>query len=414
MNTLIFILVTFAVALALGLVAMEDPGYVLIARSPYEIEVSLALFVLALVLVFSGLYLGVRFLYRLFSARRDLSEWSVRRNRERAGRDMLSGYARLIEGDFEQAERELTLRVKHSDTPLLNHLGAAYAAQQQGDYVRRDAYLDAAAASGRRFRDAISLTRARLQYQAGQLDESRKTIEAMPPSLRKRPAAQRMEAEVLRSLKDFKALEQRLPKYRRGDAFSAEELADLERQTFGRMFRLEAPPAEPSELSRALSSLPEEQRHSTAVVSAYAARLAAAGRSKAAADHIRTELHHHWNSELVPVFLALGEDPAEQIRQLKVWLERHPEDARLLYALAHLSNAEGDRETAQEFYARAIRHGAGEEAYLELGELLERAGESAEALRCYRRGLEVRQVRAGRWNAPPRSPQSSTANSNES
>lgn len=412
MNTLIFILVTLAIALALGLVAMDDPGYVLIARAPFEIEVSLALFGLLLVLIFAGLYLGVRFLFRLFSAKRELATWNDRRHRERAGKEVLSGYARLIEGDFAQAERELMLHVDNSDTPLLNHLGAAYAAQQQGDHARRDAYLDAATADGRRFRDAIALTRVRLQYQAGQFAEARRTIEAMPSSLRRRATVQRMEAEVLRSLEDFEALERRLPVFRRSKAFSEEELAELETRTFGRVFRLQGPTAEPAELRRAWSSLPEDRRHATAMVSAYVDRLAAAGEHKKAADHIRNELHHYWNPELVPLFVSLDEEPHERIRQLKVWLERHPEDSRVLYHLARLLRQDGDLDAAQDLYARAIRSGAGEGAYLELGELLERAGETTEALRCYRRGLEVRQARVSGSIATPG--QSSTANSKES
>ncbi len=409
MNTLIFVLASFAVALALGLIAMDDPGYVLISRVPYEVEVSLALFVLVLVLIFTGLYLLVRFLLRLVTARRDVSRWNERRNRARAGRDILHGYARLIEGDFAEAERELTVRLAHSDTPLLNQLGAAYAAQQQGDFARRDAYLDAAAAGGRRFRDAVSLTRARLQYQAGQVADARATIESMPSALRRRHVVQRMEAEVLRSQEDFKALEKRLPYYRRHDAFSREELGELEQQTYGRVLRLEAPtPENVNELTRAFSSLPESARHEDDKLLAYVAKLVEGGQVKRAADVIRNEQHHHWHAALVPVFAGLDMDAAEKTRQMLVWLERHPEEPLLLYHVAHLKNAAGDAEAAQGFYVKAIRHGAGARAYLELGELLERAGEHAEAMRCYKRGLQVRGNRG-----EPR-PQSSTANSKES
>ncbi len=412
MNTLIFVLASFAVALVLGLVAMDDPGYVLISRIPYEIEISLALFVLLLVLVFTGLYLLVRFLLRAAATRRDLARWQAERNRLRAGRDVLHGYARLIEGDFSQAERDLTMRLAHSDTPLLNHLGAAYAAQQQGDYARRDAYLDAAAAAGRKFKDAVSLTRARLQYQAGQIADARATIDAMPAGLRRRSTVQRMEAEVLRAQEDFSSLEKRLSYYRRHGAFSREELADLESQTYGRVLRLGSPPPENvNELTRAYSSLPESTRHEDETVAAYAAKLVEGGQVKRAADVIRTEQHHHWHSALVTQFAELDIDDAEKLRQMLVWLEKHPDDPRLLFHVAHLKRAAGEDESAQELYARAIRHGAGGRAYLELGELLERTGESAEAMRCYKRGLQVGGAREAH---APAADQSSTANSKES
>ncbi|MCZ7600270.1 MAG: hypothetical protein M5U09_24640 [Gammaproteobacteria bacterium] len=416
MNTLIFILATLAVALVLALVALEDPGYVLIARAPYEIEISLALALLLLVAAFAGLYLGTRFVMRSLGARRDLAAWKQRHDRERAGRDILAGYARLIEGDFADAERELTLRVSHSETPLLNYLGAAYAAQQQGDYVRRDAWLDAAASGGRRFRDAIALTRARLQFQAGQLAEARHTIEAMREPLRRRAVSQRMEAEVLRSLGDFEALEKRLGYYRRHGAFAPGEIAELEQQVYSRPFLPGASaPDSANALTRAWSSLPEAERHDAELATGYVSRLIESGNERRARDFILSEMHHHWNPELVPLFTSLPGEREETIRQLRVWLEKHPDDARLLYELAHLTRAAGDDEAAQEYYSRAIRNGAGAKAYPELGELLERAGESVEALRCYRRGLEVRAARNRERSALAASgAQSSTANSKES
>ena len=43
MSFIVYVLITLAAAAALGLLALEDPGYVLISRTPYEIEVSLLL-----------------------------------------------------------------------------------------------------------------------------------------------------------------------------------------------------------------------------------------------------------------------------------------------------------------------------------------------------------------------------------
>ncbi len=394
MNTLIFMLATLALALGLGLVAMDDPGYVIISRHPVEIEVSLALFLLIIVVIFSVLYWLLRMLFRTFNARRDLKRWNQRRNRERAGRDILQGYARLIEGDWGEAERELTLRLEHSDTPLLNYLGAAYAAQQKADYSRRDEYLDAAHQADRRHRDAVMLTRARLQYQSGQVEEARSTLESMPSSLRKRPMVERMEAEILRSLGDWKRLEQRLPQLKRHKSLSEEELADLEHQTFGRVFSDETPsPENANELVRAWSSLPRGQRRDVDMVSAYVRKLLATGQVKQAEDQIKTALQRDWNQGLVALYAQINtENIEERLHQCLTWLEKHPNDPMLLVALGRLKAQAGKDDEAQEYYARAIKSGAPDSAYLELGALLERSGETEEALRCYRRGLEVRKV----------------------
>jgi HemY protein len=388
-NTIIFVLTTLALALVLGLLAMEDPGYVLLSREPWEIEISLALFVLLLLLLFAALYLLVRMVMRAASAHSDLFEWRQRRERDRAGRDIMQGYARLIEGDWAEAERELTRRLEHSRLPLLNHLGAAYAAQQNGDLERRDAHLDAAAGS-RRYRASVQLTRARLQYLAGQHRQALDTLASLPAPMRRRKVAERMEAEILGALGDRRQLAERLPVWRRHGSFSASELVELESQAYGGRYLADAATEGETGLDRAWSSLPAAQRKDPEIIAGYARRLAAAGSGQAAADHLRKVLHHDWHSELVALFAELDiGNPAEQLRQCEVWRERHPEDPVLLLVLARLTRDHGDPARAQTLFADAIRRGAPAEAYLELGRLLERSGDGEEALICYRRGLEA-------------------------
>ena len=128
----------------LGQLAIRDRGYVLISRAPHEVEISLALFFVSLVILVIVIYFTVRFLIRVFFAPRDLGRWRDRRNVLLARKATLDGYARLIEGDWQSAERILTQRLSYSATPLLDCLGAAFAAQQQGNQETRDQYQERA------------------------------------------------------------------------------------------------------------------------------------------------------------------------------------------------------------------------------------------------------------------------------
>ena len=393
MNTTIFFLVSLALALSLGLIALDDPGYVLISREPYEIEVSLALLGVILVLVFAVLYLLVRILMRSLKARSDLALWQSERSRRKATQDMLYGYAKLIEGDWAEAERELTHRLQHSDTPLLNYLGAAYASQQKGDYERRDQYLGWARKIDRRYRDAVDLTQARLQYQAGQFEAVRLTLDGMSGGLKRRPLVERMEAELLRQNQDWPALEQRLPRLRKHHAFGDQEILELEHQTYSHVFD-ETRQDNQSDLTRTWSSLPKEQRKDPELVHTYVEKLLAKNQHKQAEDTIKLALNQTWSSELLRLYgrvMVINE--ADRTRQCLVWLEKHPDDAVLLQMLGQQKAKENELEQAQEYFARAIRHGADHSAYLELGELLEKSGDHADALKCYRRGLQVQKAR---------------------
>ena len=87
-------------------------------------------FLLVLLVIVVFIYFGVRLIIRVFYAPRDIGRWHGRRNALLARQATLDGYARLIEGDWEAAEKILTRRLSYSATPLLDCLGAAYAAQR--------------------------------------------------------------------------------------------------------------------------------------------------------------------------------------------------------------------------------------------------------------------------------------------
>lgn len=405
MNTMIFFLVCLALALSLGLIALDDPGYVLISREPYEIEVSLALFGVLIVMLFALVYFAVRLVMRSLRARSDLSDWQDKRARQKATREMIYGYAKLIEGDWAEAERELTQRLDHSETPLLNYLGAAYAAQQVGDYSRRDQYLGWARKIDRKFRDAVDLTQARLQYQAGQYDAVRLTLDGMSTALKRRPLVERMEAELLRQNQDWNALEQKLPLLKKHNAYGEQEILELEHQTYSHVFDKTLDESDNSnEITRTWSSLPKEQRKDPEMLRTYVEKLLTAGKHDQAEDTIKLTLNQEWMPELLWLFDRIYRvNEAERTRQYLVWLEKHPQDPVLLQLLARQKNKEGELEQAQDYYSSALRNGADRSAYLELGALLEKSGEHAEALKCYRRGLEVKitRTKAAPVPAPP-------------
>ena len=130
---LFWLVAVLGFVIALALLSGGDPGYVLISRVPYEIEVSLALLLFGLLVTTTLIYFLIRLLVRFFRGPQDWRRWRRRRNQERATRSTLSGFARLIEGDWPMAERLLSHHLNDSSTLLLDCLGAAYAAEQRGD-----------------------------------------------------------------------------------------------------------------------------------------------------------------------------------------------------------------------------------------------------------------------------------------
>ena len=77
MRFIVYVLITLAAGAALGLLALEDPGYGLISRTPYEIEVSLALAVVLAGILLFAVYLVLRLLWAVLRMPRAAGRWRV-------------------------------------------------------------------------------------------------------------------------------------------------------------------------------------------------------------------------------------------------------------------------------------------------------------------------------------------------
>ncbi len=141
MKVLFFSLLTLLGAVALGLLAYQDPGYVLLSRGNVSYELSLTLFLLILAVSFVALYFFIRFLSRTWRLPRHLHQWRQHRRTRKAHRISIRGLIDLAQGRWPQAEKNLIKYAHYSEEPLLNYLSAARAAQKQRAHERRDYYL---------------------------------------------------------------------------------------------------------------------------------------------------------------------------------------------------------------------------------------------------------------------------------
>jgi HemY protein len=385
---MLLLLVAVVLAVLLIRVSIQDPGYVLISRAPHEVEISLSLFLLVFLVIVIVVYFSVRLLIRVFYAPRDIGRWHGRRNVLLARQATLDGYARLIEGDWEAAEKILTRRLSYSATPLLDCLGAAYAAQQRGNAEARDDYLARARAFDPDHIEAIELTRARLLERAGHTDEARGVLEHLHEQGADSGAAQGMLVSLLRLQQDWRTLEEILPQLRRSSLLPAAEVENAWRDVQCQRLS-EDSDQDGTNANRIWSSLSRRDRKDPLLIGAYCRRLIDIGEMAKAEKLLYKTIGRHWDGGLVRLYgLIQTEHTGGQIRVAEEWMKTRPEDSDLLTTLARLYLYAGNRERARSLLVEAARHGGGRESYMELGLLLEAAGEGDKALQWYRRGLE--------------------------
>mgnify|MGYP001161049895 FL=1 len=387
-GTLFWLVAVLGFVTALALLSGGDPGYVLISRTPYEIEVSLSLLLFGLLVTTTLIYFLIRLLIRFFRGPEDWRRWRRRRKQERATRSTLSGFARLIEGDWPMAERLLSHHLNDSSTPLLDCLGAAYAAEQRGDENARNRYLAWAREHDPDHLVAVEVTRARFLERAGQIAQARQVLEALHDQGHRSRALQGLLVKLLHQEGDWDALEKVLNDSRRSKLLSAEQTKALTRELG--VARLMTEAQGPGDgVSAAWRRLSRKERNDAGYVATYARVLISERRMNQAEQLLRRAIYRQWNTELVSLYgLAHSDRLEEQIRMAETWATTQERSPELLMTLARLYLEKGEKEKAIALLMETSRQDESQRYAMELGLLLESMGRSADALQCYRRGIE--------------------------
>lgn len=374
------------VVLALGALAahylIQDNGYVLINFRGYTVEMSVP--VLAFLLLLG--YAAVRFAVRVWRAPRELGEAVARRRVRKAGEQITLGYIEMGQGNFAKGEKLLTKGARNSETPLLNYLAAARAAQAQGDSKRRDTWLDMAAEQEPRARATVLVTRAELQLEDGDVAAAAETIGEVLELSPKNSEALRLQAEIHVAQKNWAALEKDLPVLRKLGKVPGDVLDGWTVSAWSAL--LQADDVDKPRGKALWKALPGHLQQQPALLHARARQLLAVGESKRAEALLRKALQNNWADELV---LAYGDldapPPAERLKRVEKWLQSRPEDPLLLLVAARLCVATELWGKARSYYESSVAIEPAPQAYHELGKLLLKLGEQDAAFVAFQKGL---------------------------
>ena len=387
MKLIILLLIAFGAAIGFASIAKDANGYIRIHLDPYTIEANIWVFVFGILAIFILMYLLFRLLSWIFGTKKRVGNWKQKKDEISAGKSMQKGYIDLIEGKWDSAEKRLIAKVDKSPAPVLNYLAAAHAAQQNGEPNRRDEYLKQAFDKDPSSKVAVDLTQARMQFEAGDLDEAKNTLTRLLFHVPKNEQVQRMLLAVNRERKDYNAVLQQLPKLKKLSNYTADEAFATECEACTNL--LESAREEGIEqVDKFWNSLTRKQRQTPELVDQYAYELMEAGEDEKCELLLRKTLRKSWNSDLAYTYGLVQHDASRQLRLAEDWLNNHQQDPNLLLTLGRLAFRSEAWDKAKNYYQQAITAGASQEANRELGRLLEKLGESDKALEYYRSGLE--------------------------
>jgi len=372
----------------IGAIVSHDSGYVLLSAGLYTVEMSLALLAVLVALLFVALYFLIRLVVRTYRLPNDVRGWKQRRGSRLAQNAMTRGLLEMSEGNWRTAEKRLVRYADRSETPLLNYLAAARAAQLQGEHERRDAYIRLAHEHMPSADVAVSLTQAELQLADHQLEQALATLRHLRSVAPKHTYVLRLLRRLYEQLGDWEHLRELIPELRRRKVESADELQLLERKTYRALLEQAFLSKDKNQLGQVWISVPKSLRTDAEVVSDYAGYLQERGQDKEAEKFLRDALKQGWNVQLVELYgLIECPEPGKHLSRLEKFLKEHPDDPTLLLTLGRLSLRAQLWGKARGYLEACVNRNGSIDAFRELGRLLEHMGEDDNTLQIYRQAL---------------------------
>ena len=372
----------------IGVVLSQDSGYVLMSFGRYTVEMSLALLLLLLAALFGALYFGIRLMVRTLNLPHDVREWKHRRGSRLAQQAMTRGLLEMSEGNWRGAEKRLVRFADRSETPLLNYLAAARAAQLQGAHERRDGYIRLAHECMPSADVAVSLTQAELQLADHQLEQALATLKHLRSVAPRHNYVLRLLRRLYEQLGDWEHLRELLPELRRRKVEDESDLRHLEIRTHRALLEQAFLANDERRLGMAWADVPRGLRDEPQILGDYAGYLQETGNDGKAEQLLRAALRKRWDTGLVEIYgLLQSTEPGKQLSQMEKLLADHPDDPILLLTLGRLSLRAQLWGKARGYLEACIGRNGPPQAYRELGQLLERMHEPDKAIETYRRGL---------------------------
>lgn len=391
MRLVLYVFAVLFIAVWITLLAMKDPGYVLLVRPPWSMELPLTLFVIFLVIGFIAFYISGRLLTHSLRLPRGISLWHKNREGRKARTAMTTGLTYLAAGDWKKAETELTSSLNHSEAPLINYLALALACQGYGDKAKRDDYLAQAHKASPEDSLAIGVTQGLLQYMARQKEQALATLTELHNQAPTHRYVLKLLMETYQDLRDWTGLANLLPELRRQKVLKKTDLEKMELNVHRELLTLSLPSGSPEVLRQAWQAMPKYLHKAPDLIAIYTGKLIDQGENDEAEALLRETLAREWNETLVSLYGRVHSSRnTHQFELAKSWQSTHVDSPGLQLTLGRLALENGATEEAIEYLQHAIKLAPNADAFHELGRAYERLGNTEKAITSYRQGLESR------------------------
>lgn len=383
-KTLLAVIIVLFVGGLIGLIMKQDPGYVMISFQGLTIEMSVWILLIIIGLGYLCTALIFKVVWVSLHPNSSLSRLTGGLSQKRALKSTIKGMLELAGGNWRKAEKLLTQSADKVTYPLLNFIGAAYAASEQEEHERSKELLRKAHQTAPEAEFAIGFVQSQLQMKQGHYEgalASLKRLHSMKPKHRQ---TLKMLVSVYTKLKDWEALQELTPALKKHGIYNDNNLLELERNAFLALleklkFRHKTG-QNPEQLVHDLQNIWKKLdilAKDESMQTLYACTLIEFGNESEAENFIRYSLNDTWSDELAGVYGQLTKVSLQAaLKNVETWIRRHTESAPLYLSAGRICQRLQLWGKARDYYSKALRYDSTSESLVELTRLLEAMGDT--------------------------------------
>lgn len=396
MKLLALIIFSLLLAVGIGAYIEDDAGLITVVISGWTIQTSFSFFIISMLVLFLLSHFILRLISRLWRMPRELGRWQENRHQRLSEKYLSRGLMALIEGDWNKAEVSLIKGAPHSQSSLVNYLGAARAAQQLGATERRDDYLLKAYRDDPDAEVVIGLVQAELQIKQQQTEQALATLTRLHDQKPKQDKVKKMLLHTYADLKDWNAMLKLLPKIEHAGILTREQIQAKQLEAYGGLLKNISLDGDKEKLNNAWLNIPRKIRTEFHLIEVYTEEKLKLSDSSDCEPLIHKALKKQWDLALVDLYGQVeGKEKAKQLKFAESFLSSHARNSVLLLTLGRLSARNKLWGKARTYLEESIEINSLPETFRTLASVLDELGEHEAAAVYYQRGLELATVSVG-------------------
>ena len=388
MKLLIYVLLCLLLVVSAGILLSNESDYIVLTFSDYAIQTRFDFFVIATFVCFTIFYYTIRFIAGLFKLPSDYQKWKKQRSHRKSEFFMSKGFLALTEGDWKTAEKLLVKGAAYSSLPVVNYIGAARAAQQQGKVQRRDQYLKLAHINGSQAEYAVGITQAELQMKQNQIEQAYATLRHLDSDWPGKDQSKIMMLDTSTELKDWDQTLQLLNDLEQKGTLPLEKIRAKQLQAYAGILTRAGNSGNISELNEVWISVPAKLRKELYIIEVYVLERLKFPDTSDCEPLLRKIIKKNQDPALVRLYgLVEGSKPERQLNFAEKLLGGNRRDGVVLLTAGRLCSRLGLWGKAKSYMEESIKIEPSPESYYELGTLLRGQGENERANECFEQGL---------------------------